>query len=331
METLAQSPSATPLHRMHPVTCQRWVESDEGILRPWGFTVHLSENDCRRFREEFWRRQRTELGEAVPESYVREDGDSFMTGATAEVVTALERLSNRGTAGAWIPDDAHPALGVSQITLPDLPEENENLDVMAARFAVLQQPLVAKACASAAADFQWKMRKVPRNSGIEAKPYFTHPQAVAVMLAECGYDPEVVAAGYLHDHLEDLSELWTPKKLAAAFGARVAALVDYVTHDSKVKNWDRRCELYLAHLKEGPPEAHAISAADKISNIEDSLVLLRAGYPISSLLRKGWKENSEKFHELLDLFDGVVHRRLVERMRTALEEFDRLGAKLEGK
>lgn len=331
MEVQSTNPQSVPVHRMHPLVCQRWVESDEGFPRPWGFTVHLSEADCESFRQEFWRKQRAELGEAVPSSYVREDGESFMVPASAAVVGVVERLAKRGIRGAWgIGEDA-PRSGVEEVAMPELPQEDEDVQTMARRFEVLRRPLVVAACASAAADFDSYLRKVPRGSNLEPKPFFSHLQAVAMLLAECGYDEHVVAAGYLHDHLEDLPKLWTQKKMAARFGDRVADLVGWVTHQPGTKSWHKRSDLYRQHLEDAPPEARAISAADKISNIEDTLVSLRAGYPVRTLLRTGWKDNSEKFHALLELFEGEVHHKLVERLTQALAEFDRLGPALEKK
>lgn len=63
-----------------------------------------------------------------------------------------------------------------------------------------------------------------RKSG---EPYFTHPIAVAHILAELGADRDTLVAGLLHDTVED-----TPVTLAEierAFGAGVATLIDGVT------------------------------------------------------------------------------------------------------
>ncbi len=67
-----------------------------------------------------------------------------------------------------------------------------------------------------------------RKSG---EPYFTHCVAVASILAEMKMDAETIAAGLLHDVVED-SDL-TIDALRAEFGASIAVLVDGVT---KLKN-----------------------------------------------------------------------------------------------
>ena len=67
-------------------------------------------------------------------------------------------------------------------------------------------------------------------------PYITHPVAVATILAELGFDEITIAAGLLHDTVED-----TPYSLAqmqAEFGAEITQLVDGVTKLDKVKYGD---------------------------------------------------------------------------------------------
>lgn len=64
-----------------------------------------------------------------------------------------------------------------------------------------------------------------RKSG---EPYFIHPQAVASVLAELMMDGATVAAGLLHDSIEDCEEC-THERLTQEFGAEVTQLVDGVT------------------------------------------------------------------------------------------------------
>lgn len=55
------------------------------------------------------------------------------------------------------------------------------------------------------------------------EPYFNHLKAVAEAVADATNDPEVIAAAYLHDTLEDTDTSFTT--LVAEFGPRVANLV----------------------------------------------------------------------------------------------------------
>ncbi len=64
-------------------------------------------------------------------------------------------------------------------------------------------------------------------------PYFTHPIAVTQILADMHAGPETLAAGLLHDTLEDTD---LPKtELAEMFGTQIANLVEGVTKISKVE------------------------------------------------------------------------------------------------
>ncbi len=64
-------------------------------------------------------------------------------------------------------------------------------------------------------------------------PYFTHPIAVTQILADMHAGPETLAAGLLHDTLEDTD---LPKtELAEMFGTEIANLVEGVTKISKVE------------------------------------------------------------------------------------------------
>ncbi|WP_425663253.1 RelA/SpoT family protein [Gardnerella piotii] len=69
-----------------------------------------------------------------------------------------------------------------------------------------------------------------RKSG---EPYIIHPLAVAQILADLGMGPIVVAAGLLHDTVEDTD--YTLEECRADFGDTVAGLVDGVTKISNME------------------------------------------------------------------------------------------------
>ncbi|WP_291531736.1 bifunctional (p)ppGpp synthetase/guanosine-3',5'-bis(diphosphate) 3'-pyrophosphohydrolase [Bifidobacterium sp. UBA4282] len=72
-----------------------------------------------------------------------------------------------------------------------------------------------------------------RKSG---EPYIIHPLAVAQILADLGMGPLVVAAGLLHDTVEDTD--YTLEECRAEFGDTVTGLVDGVTKLSKMEYGD---------------------------------------------------------------------------------------------
>jgi (p)ppGpp synthase/HD superfamily hydrolase len=61
------------------------------------------------------------------------------------------------------------------------------------------------------------------------EPYIVHPIAVAALVRSVPHTPEIIAAAYLHDVVEDTPV--TIEEIRAEFGDEVAALVD----------WGHRC------------------------------------------------------------------------------------------
>lgn len=98
----------------------------------------------------------------------------------------------------------------------------------------------------------------------DGKPFITHPTAVAAILARHRMPPEVVAAGFLHDVLEDTP---TPAaEIRRLFGPKVEKLVRDVTEPDKRHPWEFRKRAYLAHMRHASRGALAISCADKLHN-----------------------------------------------------------------
>jgi (p)ppGpp synthase/HD superfamily hydrolase len=110
-----------------------------------------------------------------------------------------------------------------------------------------------------------------RHNGMARKgrgnePYINHLAEVANLLAAAtdGADAELVAAGWLHDTIEDTQT--TREELAQEFSARVAALVVEVTDDMTLSKSERR-RLQVLDAPKKSPGAKLIKIADKISNI----------------------------------------------------------------
>jgi guanosine-3',5'-bis(diphosphate) 3'-pyrophosphohydrolase len=119
---------------------------------------------------------------------------------------------------------------------------------------------------SKAADFAARRHNGETRKARPDEPYINHLAEVASILAEVtdGADAELVAAGWLHDTVED--ELATRDELTAEFGGRVAALVDEVTDDMSLPQAQRR-QRQVVDAPHKSPDAKLIKIADKISNI----------------------------------------------------------------
>ena len=91
--------------------------------------------------------------------------------------------------------------------------------------AGLACPADSDALLAAAFDFAFQLHDGQvRASG---EPYIIHPVAVADLLRDIGASPGVIAAGFLHDVVEDTDV--TPDEIEQHFGAEVRALVEGVT------------------------------------------------------------------------------------------------------
>jgi (p)ppGpp synthase/HD superfamily hydrolase len=112
-----------------------------------------------------------------------------------------------------------------------------------------------------------------RNGG-EKVPYIDHPLAVTERLVEHGFPDGVLAAALLHDVVED-SETGV-EELRARFGDPVADLVAALTEDATIEDYEERKGEHRQRVVEGGPQALAIYAADKLTNV----ATLREAYAV---------------------------------------------------
>lgn len=99
------------------------------------------------------------------------------------------------------------------------------------------------------------------------KPYIMHPIGVANLLEQYGYDDMIVAAGYLHDVVEDTE--YTISDIEREFGRTVACLVMGATEKDKTLPWIERKKQTIEKIKTLSFENKLVICADKINNLED--------------------------------------------------------------
>jgi len=80
--------------------------------------------------------------------------------------------------------------------------------------------------------YDYSMKYHAGQSRASGEPYLIHPLEVALVLAEMKMDPIAVAAGLLHDSVEDTSV--TVSDIRQEFGEQVAHIVEGVTKISKI-------------------------------------------------------------------------------------------------
>ena len=145
-----------------------------------------------------------------------------------------------------------------------------------------------------------------RKSDIE-KPMIVHPIDVGNILEEYGFDDNVIAAGYLHDVVEDTKyELEDIKKL---FGEDIASLVEGDSELDKTLFWEKRKQHTIDTIKTLDLRHKAICCADKISNLEDLRILfgIKGEYDFSFFAR-GYESQkwyyTEIYHSLVENEDS---------------------------
>ena len=144
-----------------------------------------------------------------------------------------------------------------------------------------------------------------RKSG---EPYIIHPLAVAQILADLGMGPIVVAAGLLHDTVEDTD--YTLDECRDEFGDTVAGLVDGVTKLSQLEVGDSAQaetirKLVVAMSRD--VRTLVVKLADRVHNART----WRYVKPSSS---------QKKARETLDVYAPLANRLGMNAIKTELEE-----------
>jgi (p)ppGpp synthase/HD superfamily hydrolase len=175
-------------------------------------------------------------------------------------------------------------------------------------------PLLKRALDRAAVWHEGQTRKYP---GVDV-PYVSHIAGVVAVLARHDFDDEVLAAGALHDVIEDCNV--THEELSGLFGERVADLVRAVSEEDKSLPWEERKRRYLERFVTSPWAAQAVGIADKIDNFASIAVCAAEHGDPWSMLRRGKDVQLRHFGAFADavaaLPDHPICRELIEALAT---------------
>jgi RelA/SpoT family (p)ppGpp synthetase len=164
-----------------------------------------------------------------------------------------------------------------------------------------------------------------RKSG---EPYIQHPLAVALLLADIGMDTDTIAAGLLHDVVEDTDI--DIRRLKREFGAHVASLVDGVTKLEEIEEQIEQDHMdRLVHTQKserrprGEQETESlrkmfIAMAEDIRviiiKLADRLHNMRTLEPLSPERRKAFSR------ETLEIFAPLANRLGIWQWKWELED-----------
>ena len=147
-----------------------------------------------------------------------------------------------------------------------------------------------------------------RKSG---EPYFIHPVSVASILTDLMIDATTIAAGFLHDTVEDCPEV-TLETIRAEFGDEVAQLVDGVTKLDKL-DFTNREEQQAESLRK------MILAMSK----DIRVVIIKLADRLHNMRTLRFQaENRQRAiaHETLDIYAPLAHRLGMGSVKSELED-----------
>jgi len=155
---------------------------------------------------------------------------------------------------------------------------------------------------------------------IDGVPFVTHPVEVACLLHEAGYSDEVVAAGALHDVLEDTDA--DRAELEERFCAEVARLVAAVSDDPPIEDRGARKAALRDQVAHAGECATVVFAADKVSKARELRARARHGR-----FQRSDESKLEHYRASLEMLTELIpSHQLVEQLREELEAMDGLPA-----
>ena len=146
--------------------------------------------------------------------------------------------------------------------------------------------------------------------------FILHPLEVAHLLSNLGYADEIVAAGVLHDSLENTDA--TPLELETRFGGEVARLVCAVSEPVPEGPYaERKARLRDAVAKEDRDVA-VVYAADKVAKARELRMTLARDW--SAAASPGTADKLDHYWASLELLDQLLgDDPLVGQLRFELE------------
>src|SRR5947207_10270284 len=158
-------------------------------------------------------------------------------------------------------------------------------------------------------DFSLQHHEGQKRASVE--PYLVHPLEVATVLAEMKLDPAAIAAGLLHDAVEDTPV--TIEEIEKLFGEQVAHIVEGVTKIEKIN---------LASREERQAENVRKMVLAMVDDIRVVLIKLADRLHNVRTLRYLPEERRQSIaRETLEIYAPLAHRLGMGKVRGELEDY----------
>ncbi len=156
-----------------------------------------------------------------------------------------------------------------------------------------------------ALNFAIKAHYLQARKSEKDKPMIIHPINVGHILKEYGFDENVIAAGYLHDVVEDTK--YEQNDILKKFGDDISSLVMTASEPDKSLSWEKRKQHTIDTIKKLDLRHKAVVCADKISNLEDLMIFFEKNdnYDFSAF-KRGYESQKWYYTEVHKslVFDG---------------------------
>ena len=163
-------------------------------------------------------------------------------------------------------------------------------------------------------------RHAGQTRDLDGLPFVTHPSRWPASCTTRGYQDEVVAAGVLHDVLEDTDAVRSD--LESRFGSRVAELVEAVTDDPTIEDEAERKAALRRQVAHAGECAAVVFAADKVSKARELRVRVSRG----RFQRADCGKFAHYEASLAMLSDLIPDHELVKQLRLEVEALQALPA-----
>lgn len=160
--------------------------------------------------------------------------------------------------------------------------------------------------------------------------FIEHPMEVAGLLRDAGCSEVVIAAGLLHDLVDDTYV--TVAELTTRFGAEIADLVQAVSEDPSIPTYRQRKQMLRDQVRKAGRDAALVFAADQIAKVRELPDQVRRGQARSDAaetghrtrdrLKRGHQQRLEHYHQSLQMLQDVIpHHPLVDRLASELDNY----------